>query len=231
MPRHITTLVTIPLFLGCTVAPLLDAQQKISAWRPNRGDGLLGAELNLVQPRGELAQHVGLKPALTLSGGYTVDRYGVLQLGGEMRILNYDEKEIDETERIKNIMRTVAVNGRLMLPVNYVHPYIGGSIGAAYWATETEVWRCCSEEGDYEWQLERLSLPRLTYTLSRSAGVVIDVLWLHRNRPSSSTISLDLGVADHLGGRVSYHTSGRDERTKSRTDYRVWRLGMTLRGR
>lgn len=232
MPRPLPPFLTLILVLGCITAPqLLEAQRRISAWRPDRGDAVLGAAIDIVQPRGEFAQFVTLAPAFTLHGAYTLDRLGVVQLGGDMRIVAYDEKEIDDTTSIKNMLRTLSLNGRLMLPLKYVHPYVGGSVGAAYFATETQVEECCDEDGNRETTTHGIALPRLTYTLSRGAGVVIDLMRLHGSGTSSPTVSIDVGVADHFGGRVSYHTNGRDDMARSKTDYRVWRLGVSLRGR
>lgn len=225
-------LVVASLSAFCSVAaPELLSAQQIASWRPDRGDAVMAAALDVVQPQGEFARFVGLAPAFTLHGAYTLDRLGVLQLGGDLRVLEYDSKKIDDTTSIKNMLRTLSLNGRLMLPLKYVHPYIGASIGGAYFATETQVEECCDDEGERETNIAKISLPRLTYTLSRGAGVVIDFMRLHGNTRSSPIVSLDVGVSDHLGGPVSFHTNGRDVVHRSRTDYRVWRLGVALRGR
>jgi hypothetical protein len=193
--------------------------------------GHVGLELSVVEPRGEFRNFVKASIGWGAQGIIALDRHGAFSLGLDFRSVAYDGHEYQDTIRVSNMMRTFTVGSRYTIPMRYVHPYIGGAVGGAYFGTETNVkrWKWDDEEDDWEQvtELQSVKNARMTYTVVRSVGMQMDV-YRDRRAASPYTVSLDLGVSDHSGGRTSYITAGRGPRFRSATDYRVYRIGLSL---
>ena len=213
----------------------LASGQTITASRqaaPRGPAGLVGAEISIVEPRGEFATHVKGSVGYALHGIF-VDRQAAFGIGADFRSVSYDSRDLNDTTTVNNMMRTFTVGSRYMLPIPFVRPYVGAAIGGAYFATETNVKKWEYDEEEREWSrvssLEDVKNPRMTYTMSRSAGVHIDV---YEDRSGKNKkpfkVTLDAGVSDHFGGRTSYLTNGRGPRVRTSTDHRVWRIGVSV---
>ena len=115
------------------------------------------------------------------------------------------------------------------MPLRHVRPYVSGSVGAGYFATETVYERCCDMNGDVERELRGVDLPRLIPIGSVGFGIVLD-LWRLAG-PSPSTLSANLGVESQYGGRVTYQVGGDGDIQKTGTRHRIYSIGLTLRTR
>lgn len=192
-------------------------------------DGTLALELSVLEPRGDF------RPGATVAVGYGVR--GALgwgprrafDIGLAFRSIAHDSREYSDTIDVRNMMRTLAVSARYTLPFGSVHPYVGGSAGAAYFGTETYVDRCCDENGDRERSFHDVRLAHLKPTASTRFGVAID-LWRILG-PNPSTMLADLGIETHYGGRSTYQVGGRGPVRTTGTRYRLYSLGITVRTR
>jgi hypothetical protein len=193
--------------------------------------GHVGLEVSIIEPRGEFRNFVKASIGWGAQGILALDRRGAFSLGFDFRSVAYDGQEYQDTIRVSNMMRTFTIGSRYTIPMRYVHPYIGGAVGGAYFGTETNVktWKWDDEEEDWKQvtELQSVKNARMTYTVVRSAGMQMDV-YRDRRAARPYTVSLDLGVSDHSGGRTSYITAGRGPRFRSATDYRVYRIGVSL---
>ena len=214
----------VVLTAPCVAAAQLPAPQDIVL-----PDATLGIELSLMEARGDF------RPGNTLPVGYGLRgalRWGpqrAFSTGLAYHSITRDAKAYGDTIEVKNMLRTLAVTTRYALPLRHVTPYVGGSVGAGYFATETVYERCCDVTGDVERELRGVDLPRLIPVASVGVGVVVD-LW-KMGGPSPSTLSATLGVESHYGGRVRYQVGGDGDIHKTGTRYRVYSLGLTLRTR
>jgi hypothetical protein len=192
-------------------------------------DGTLGLEMSILEARGDF------RPGNRVSVGYGVR--GALgwgprrafDLGVAYRSVAHDSKKYHDTLEVKNMLRTLAVSARYTLPIRYARPYIGASAGAAYFGTETTVESCCDDEGDRYWSLSDIRLGRFAPMASTRIGMVIDLMRMPGTNPT--TLSADLGMETHHGGRVAYQVSGRGEVRRTGTSYRVYSLGVSVRTR
>jgi hypothetical protein len=192
-------------------------------------DGTLGIELSVIEPRGDF------RPGHTLSLGYGLRgaaNWGprrAFDVGLAYRSVAHDSKRYNDTLEVKNMLRTLALGVRYTLPLRYVRPYLGAEAGAAYFGTETTAESCCDDNGERERSLSSIRLARLAPMASTRLGLAID-LWRMRG-PTPSTLSADLGLETHYGGRVTYQVGGRGDVRRTGTRYRVYSLGVSLRTR
>ena len=214
--------------LAAWAAPIRGQEADSSPRSPSRDDReiapVLGGEVTLIVPRGEFRRASPVAAGYGLRGGIGVAD-GMLSLGGAYRSITRDSREYGDTS-VNNMLRTLAVEARLAAPFRAVRPYVGGSVGVAYFATESSVRRCCDENYETEDDLEGIRLVRFAPLASSRVGVVVDVpggAW------NGTLVSIDLAVEDHRGGRASYQTSGRGEVHTTRTNFRVFSLGVVVR--
>jgi hypothetical protein len=232
MRRLFTTAVAV----SCSIAPVVASGQPSPPPVPvpppaqtGIPDGALGLELSVIEPRGDF------RPGSSLSIGYGVR--GALQWGPRhafdvglvFRSIAHDSRTYSDTVEVKNMIRTLALSTRYTAPLKYLRPYVGASVGANYFGTETNIESCCDENGDRQWTLDNVRLGRLTPMASMRVGLVVD-LWRMLG-PNPSTLAADLGLETHHGGRVTYQVGGRGPVRRSGTSYRVYSLGVSLRTR
>lgn len=192
-------------------------------------DATFAIELNTLETRG------GFRAGSTMPVGYGLRAamaWGprrAFDAGLAYRSITRDVKAYGDSLEVKNMLRTLALTARYAVPVRRVRPYLGGSIGAGYFGTETMYERCCDVNGDVERELRGVDLARLIPMATVGFGVVLD-LW-RMDGPSPSTLSANLGVDSHYGGRVTYQVGGDGDVYKTDTRYRVYSIGLTLRTR
>ena len=192
-------------------------------------DGTLDLEMSILEPRGDF------RPGNRVAIGYGARgalRWGprrAFDVGLAYRSVAHDSHEYNDTLEVKNMLRTLAVSTRYVMPLRHARPYIGASAGATYFGTETLVERCCDENGDRERTLDSIDAGTIGPMASTRFGVVID-LW-RMFGASPSTLSADLGVETHYGPRLTYQVGGRGGLRTSGTGYRVYSLGVSLRTR
>ena len=222
------TLIVV-VVVAALVRPVVAGAQLVTPNPSQVPDGTLDLELSIVEPRGDF------RPGHRVAVGYGARgalRWGPrrsFDVGLAYRSVAHDSREYDDTLEVKNMLRTLALSTRYMLPMRYARPYIGASAGATYFGTETMVESCCDENGDRERTLDRIDAGTIGPMASTRLGLVID-LW-RMFGASPSTLSADLGVETHYGPRSTYQVGGRGEFRTTGTSYRVYSLGVSLRTR
>ncbi len=192
-------------------------------------DATLDLEMSVLAPRGSF------RPGHAVSIGYGARgalRWGprrAFDVGLDYRSVAHDSRAYADTVDVRNMLRTLALSVRYMVPLRYARPYFGASAGATYVGTETHVDRCCDDNGDWERRLESVEASDLGSMMSTRAGLVID-LW-RMVGASPSTLSADLGVETNYGPRLTYQVDGRGELRTTGTSYRVYSIGVSLRTR
>ena len=191
--------------------------------------GIMGAELGFLVPRGDFTPGHTLSFGYGVRGGVTLGPHGLFDVGAAFRSVAHDSRTYRDTIRVKNMLRALTLNGRIMAPLRHARPYVGGSLGAAYFGTEKSVERCCNDEGERDWELDELSLVRIRPTASARIGLLVDMADMGGS--VLSTLSLDLGVEDHYGKRTTYQIDGSGPIVRTGTSYRVYSLGVSVRAR
>ncbi len=192
-------------------------------------DATLGIELSMLEARGDFRSGNALPAGYGLRGAFVWGPKRAFDTGLAYRSITRDATAYGDTIEVKNMLRTLALTARYAPSLRYARPYLGASLGAGYFATETVYERCCDMNGEVERELRGVDLPRLIPTASLGVGVVVD-LW-KMSGPSPSTLSMNLGVESYYGGRVRYQVGGDGDVYKTGTRYRVYSLGLTLRTR
>ena len=188
----------------------------------------LGLELSLLVPRGDFAPGRELPLGYGIRGAVGVGRRGAVDIGAAFRSVAHDSHMYGDSVEVKNMLRTLSVSGRVALPLPLARPYLGASIGAAYFGTETMVEQCCDEDGDPEWVLDDFDHVTLRPMASARLGLLVDLSGHDSRQP---VLSLDFGAENHYGGTARYQVGGRGDLRRSGTSYRVYSLGLTVRTR
>ena len=188
----------------------------------------LGLELSFLVPRGDFSPGGALSVGYGVRGAVGLGPEGMVDIGAAFRSVAHDSHAYGDSVEVKNMLRTLSVSGRFAIPLPVARPYVGASIGAAYFGTETRVERCCDEDGDYEWQLDDLQAVNLLPTASTRLGLLVDLSGYGERQP---VFSLDVGIENHYGREASYQVGGLGEIRRSGTSYRVYSLGLTVRTR
>lgn len=187
----------------------------------------MGLELSFLVPRGDFKPDKALAVGYGVAGAVGLGPRRMLDIGAAFRSIAHGSRTIRDTIEIKNMLRTLTMSGRIAAPLRHARPYIGGSVGAAYFGTETMVEECCDDEGDREWVLDDIRHAQFRPTASARVGLLVDLFTGGGAR--GSVFSLDLGVEDHYGRRATYQTGGDGPLTRSGTNYRVYSLGVSVR--
>ena len=191
-------------------------------------DGTLAIELSVLEPRGDFRPGSSIPVGYGLRGALGWGPRHAFDIGLAYRSITSDAKAYGDS-LVKNMLRTLAVSIRYAIPLRHARPYLGASVGAAYFGTETILERCCDENGEPERTLEGIALPRIIPIASIGFGVTIDLSRMTGSSPS--TLSANLGVEAHRGGRVRYQVEGDGDVHKTGTRYRVYTLGVSVRTR
>ena len=186
--------------------------------------GLLGGELSVVIPRGDF--RFGNRAAFGwgVRGGAGFGK-GVVDLGGTFRSITRGSQSYGDTS-VTNMMRTLAVDARIAAPLGPLRPYVGGSLGFAYFGTETSVEECCDENYETYNSFDGVGLARFTPMASTRVGFLIE---LSPGGRGGLPIDLDLGMETHHGGKTSYQSDGRGPVQTTRTGFRSYSIGVVLR--
>ena len=142
---------------------------------------------------------------------YTLDRRGIFGLRADGGFVNYgnDRKRVPLSSTIggrilvdvntANNIVMLGVGPQLMAPSGPVRPYATGSIGMAYFVTESSV------EGSRNNQAfaSTTNFDDLTIAYTGAAGVLIPIA-----RRSRTPIALDIGARYHRNGEVEYLRKG-----------------------
>ena len=185
---------------------------------------LLGGEVGVVVPRGDF--RFGNRAAFGwgVRGGVGFGN-GVVDLGGTFRSITRDSRTYGDTS-VNNMMRTLGLDARVAAPLGSLRPYVGGSLGFAYFGTETSVEECCDENYESYDTFDDVQLMRFTPIASTRVGFLIEV---SRGGRGGLPIEIDLGVENYYGGKASYQSDGRGSMHTSRTTFRTYSIGVVMR--
>ena len=233
MPRFATAALFV---VSVTAAPVALGQNAVGGppgiGVPRGGEqpphAALGLELSFLLPRGDFAPGRELPIGYGVRGAVGLGRRGAVDIGAAFRSVAHDSHTYGDSVEVKNMLRTLSLSGRVALPIRLARPYLGASIGAAYFGTETMVEQCCDDEGDPEWVLDDFEHVTLSPMASTRVGVLVDLSGYRSRQP---VLSLDLGLENHYGGTARYQVGGRGDLRRSGTSYRVYSLGLTVRTR
>ncbi|AHG91528.1 hypothetical protein J421_3991 [Gemmatirosa kalamazoonensis] len=182
---------------------------------PATADGeprlMAGVDFTVAQPAGQFKQYV--------SNGFGVGVHGLARLGGlgafALRVDGNFVQYGSETKRV-NLSPTVGgriqvdlntsnnivwfgVGPQLMAPRGPVRPYVNGTVGFSYFATESSV----KGLNDGESLLHNTNYDDFVFSYSGGTGVLIPIA--HGRR---TLVFLDLGARFHNNGRTSYLREG-----------------------
>jgi len=192
-------------------------------------DAVLAVELAFLVPRGDFRPGDGFAVGYGVRGAVGLGSRKLVDIGAAFRSVALDSWTIHDRREAKNMIRTLTVSGRLVAPLRYARPYLGGSVGGAYFGTETAIEQCCDDEGNPEWVLDHIASVRIRPIASARAGLLVD-LW-RNGRRGGPILSIDLGVEDHFGRRGSYQRAVDGGVERSGMNHRVYSLGLTVRSR
>ena len=209
------TLVRGAVALTVGIPAIVAAQNPMSLGPATReGEPRLqgGASLSIAQPTGEFGQYV--------QNGVGVNVHGLARLGGSgffaLRVDGDFLQYGSETKRVAlsptiggrirvdlnttNNIAALGVGPQLMVPRGPLRPYINGSIGVAYFGTESSV------QGSRDTQEPFARTTNYDdWTLSYGGGSGVLVPLAHGKR---TLVFLDLGARFHNNGRVRYLREG-----------------------
>lgn len=172
-------------------------------------------------PQGEFADSVDVGFGLAGHFVYQLDRGGLLGLRLDGGFVNYGH----ETQRVPlsstvggrvlvdltttNNIFFVGAGPQLGVPTGRLRPYANGSVGIAYFQTESSVEGTRSDEPF----ASTTNFDDLTFAYGGAAGLYVPL------RTGETPISLDVGVRYHDNGRARYLREGsiRDDRDGSVT--------------
>lgn len=205
---------------------------------PVRGEIVFYGDLAL--PVGEFRDNVDLGGGGGLAGVWLLDGHGMLglRLDGAFVLYGYRSErrpfsltvpEVAVDVRTTNYIVSGGVGPQVYLATGPVRPYVYGTVGVAYFATESTV----SGEGwDDDDIASSTNLHDTSLALSGGGGLSIRVA----NR--ANPVSLDLGASYQYNGETEYLTSGlpvpsavggrRFLPLLSETNMVVFRVGVTL---
>jgi hypothetical protein len=192
-------------------------------------DAVLAVELAFLVPRGDFRPDDALAVGYGVRGAVGLGSRKLVDIGAAFRSVALDSWRVHDRREVKNMMRTLTLSGRLVAPFRYARPYLGGSLGGAYFGTETAVEQCCDDEGNSEWVLDDIASARIRPIASARAGMLVDLR--RGGRRGGPVLSLDLGVEDHYGRRRSYRREVDGGVERSGMNHRVYSVGLTLRSR
>ena len=170
-----------------------------------------GADFRIAQPAGQFGQYV--------ANGVGVGVHGLARLGASGAFaLRVDGNFVQYGSETKRVALSPTVGGRiqvdlntsnnifwfgmgpqLMAPRGPVRPYVNGTVGFSYFATESSV----KGLNDGESLLRNTNYDDVVFSYSGGTGVLIPIA--HGRR---TLVFLDLGARFHNNGRTSYLREG-----------------------
>jgi hypothetical protein len=213
--RHVRGLVRAAAALAVAIPAALHAQDPMRLGPATReGEPRLqgGASLSIAQPTGEFGQYV--------NNGVGVNVHGLARLGGSgffaLRVDGDFLQYGSETKRVTlsptvggrirvdlnttNNIAALGVGPQLMVPRGPVRPYINGSVGFAYFGTESSI----KGSSDLNEPFARTTnYDDWTLSYGGGSGVLVPL-----SQGKRTLVFLDLGARFHNNGRVRYLREG-----------------------
>ncbi len=208
--RPILPVLALIASLGLTPAATAQTLDLRPAPRPARV--FLGANVLGVQPLGDFADLIGKDAAFGFGGHliYRLDRNGMLGIRVDAGAIIYGSERqrvcfsptvgcrVELDVETNNNLALFGIGPQLMVPNGRFRPYVAGTLGLAYYFTESKVEGTRSNTPFAS--TTNFDDPAFAYT--GSAGLYIPI------RRGPSPISIDLGVRYHHNGEASYLREG-----------------------
>jgi len=233
--RHAFLLATALALPQVAHAQLFEVQKP---QQPSRA--FLGIGLEISQPVGEFDRYVDAGFGVGGHFVWAVDRARVfgIRVGGGFVQYGHERKRVPLSSTIggrilvdvntDNNIVTFGVGPQIMVPSGPVRPYVNGSAGLAYFATQSSVEGSANSEPF----ASTTNFDDATFAWSGGGGLYIPVR--HGNRP----ISIDLGVQYHANGEARYLREGSIEDNpdgsisfspiRSETNFLIYHIGVSF---
>lgn len=239
---------SVLLRLGAPLAALLGVAVPARAQLIDRGPvgaralhTFVGADLRVAQPVGEFHGYVNAGFGFGFHVMQNLDPQGALSLRLDGGYLIYGHERIRTTvnygalDRVPlyvtttNNIFTMAVGPQLTVPYGPIRPYVNGSVGGAFFFTQSAVEGTSSTSSPFA---EATNFSDGTFALTGGAGLYIPI-----QRRGRQPVYIDLGASYHSNGRTRYLRSGSIEDTpdgvvvspiESNTNMVVYHLGVTV---
>lgn len=233
--RLILGLVLLFALVQSLPAQALDIDEAQKQVRPSRWYG--GGSLVLAQPLGEFDEYIGFGGGIAghlmyqLSpGGAAAIRLdaGYVQYGREKtRIRPFPRIEADVTT--SNGIAFFGVGPHFSLPGDGVRPYAGGSVGLAYFVTESSMSGRNAPDEDL---FKTTNFDDVVFAYTGAAGIYVPL------RKGLRPVSLDIGARYHGNGRARYLREGSIQDNpdnsvtitpiESETKLLTWHVGVSV---
>lgn len=230
----ILTLLLCPPALGAQLRDVTDQRPP-----PGRIRGQAGGWLEYAAPAGDFGRFVHDGFGITGWGGWALDRHAQVTLGAEIGIVNYGQRTrtvplsptipglYADVTTTNNIVTLGAPVLRVELTRGAVRPYLSGSVGFAYFYTQTSA-RGTSSYGDFA---SSTNFSDWTFNWTAGGGVAIQ---LSRGR---HPLALDLAVRHRDNATVQYLNENSIEGTgagttvtpiESEANLTIWAVGVVF---
>jgi hypothetical protein len=236
--RRAVALVTLSLALwptGPLGAQLKDVTDEMSPVEPRARAGIFG---NYISPKGEFGEFVDQGFGLSGWVGLPIGPSGQVFVGLEGSFANYGTRTntvplsptipglyVDVTT--SSNIATIGIPLRIELTPGPIRPYVVGSVGLAYFWTETSA-RGTSSSGDFA---RSINFDDITAQWTAGGGIAIQV------SKGLTPVSIDLGLRQVMNGEVEYLTeeSVIDDGgpitvvpIRSEANFLVWQVGVKV---
>lgn len=200
------------LLLAPTALAAQDALHLGPATRDGEPRLMGGAAFTVAQPAGEFGQYVANGIGANLHGLYRVGASGFfalrvdgdfVQYGSETKRVNLSNTVGGRIRVDLNTANNIAALGagpQLMVPRGPVRPYVNGTMGFAYFGTESSVRGSSDTQEPFA---RTTNYDDWTLSYGGGTGILIPV-----SRRQRSLVFLDLGARFHNNGRVRYLREG-----------------------
>ncbi len=208
--RPILSILALIATLG--LAPAASAQKIDLRPAPRPARVFLGASVLGAQPLGDFADLIGDDAAFGFGGHliYRLDRHGMLGIRMDAGVIIYGNERqracfsptvgcrVELDVETNNNIALFGIGPQLLVPNGRFRPYLAGTVGLAYYFTESTV-EGTSSNTPFA-RTTNFDDPAFAYT--GSAGLYIPV------RRGPRPISIDVGVRYHHNGEASYLREG-----------------------
>jgi hypothetical protein len=196
-----------------------------------------GANVALAQPLGQFDDYVGVGGGVSGFFARALDPRGIAAIRLDLGYLVYGSEKVrvHPFPRISADVNTSnnifygAIGPQFMLPNGSLRPYVSGSVGLAYFFTQSSIEGVDSQSEDL---FNTTNFDDVTFAFNGAAGVYVPI------KRGARPISLDVGGRYHGNGRARYLREGSIQDNpdnsvsftpiESNTNLITWHLGIAV---
>jgi hypothetical protein len=222
----------LPTYAGAQALDVPEVQRRTL---PSRWFG--SVSLLAAQPLGEFDDYIGVGGGLAAGVMYQLSPTSPFAIRADFGYVLYgsEEKRIHPFPRLEADITTnnsivyAAIGPQLMVPDGLLRPYLGGSVGLAYFFTQSSLDGVTAGSDAI---LQTTNFDDVTFAYTGAAGVYIPL------RRGLKPISLDIGARYHGNGEARYLREGSIQDNadnsitvtpiESETNLLTWHLGITV---